>query len=599
MDRQAALNQLAFANSQPTNRQASDPTRQAQASIAQQQGTQLAPRQIQPAISHEQTTNMDQAVALSQQAFHSYQQAVGNANAKQMEARNQQTLSSHQSVRPAVNRDQVAAYNHQAFVSNQQSPSAASYREQMIAARDRQEAYFSRQQPNRPIPGSAHSSVTHQHVTGLHPSPAQASHSQQHTAFLASRQAQHRTAAQDLLHGLLGGAQVREPPPEVLDAAGVLLFYAGTEQVPGVPFRSNQDTDGVSQLLSAADQLDKARSASGKSRSSSKTFLRASGDAGTQYDSPHGPALNPTPSSTDAGSAKARIEKHRARLAQLHSPSESRNTIVPDVPTTPRIHPNYRHAAVQTDSRFLLPEPSAAQSQGPSSRAWSDPGATLPVSDHAATYLNQWNSARASLSSSSNTTAVDAPATLLDHPRSPVPALHPSSTTSVLIKTASGTDEREVLEDRTRAQSAPMSEIEVASDADTVMGRIDAEVLEDDKSPPSEARAPEDNAAGKHPRGEKEGGRVTSKEQKASDDVDVVDARRRIGKEKDCERIDDEDSDIEIISVNKSNSGKTTEGLQGTKAGANAPRSSTRKGVARVKKPEAKGRKGKTTAPIS
>lgn len=143
-----------------------------------------------------------------------------------------------------------------------------------------------------------------------------------------------------------------------------------------------------------------------------------------------------------------------------------------------------------------------------------------------------------------------------------------------------------------------MSEIEVASDADTVMGRIDAEVLEDDKSPPSEARAPEDNAAGKHPRGEKEGGRVTSKEQKASDDVDVVDARRRNGKENDCERIDDEDSDIEIISVNKSNS-KTTEGLQGTKAGANAPRSSTRKGVARVKKLEAKGRKGKTTAPIS
>lgn len=195
VDRQAARNQFAFAESLPTGHQFPRP---AHPSIAQKYAPQLAPRQIQPAVYRPRLeADVDR-------------QAVGNANAKQMEARNQQNLSSHQSVRPAVNRDQVAPYNQQAFVSNQQSPSAASYREQMIAARDRQEAYFSRQQPNRPIPGSAHSSVTHQHVTGLHPSPAQASHSQQHTASLASRQAQHRTATQDLLHGLLGGAQVRE-----------------------------------------------------------------------------------------------------------------------------------------------------------------------------------------------------------------------------------------------------------------------------------------------------------------------------------------------------------------------------------------------------
>lgn len=222
VDLQAARYQFAFANSQPTNRQASDPTRSAQPSVAQQPGAPLAPRQIRPALSRQQAANMAQA-------FRPYQQWQEGKIAKHIEARNRQALSSSQDARPAVNRDQAAAYNQQAFVSNQQQqqqqlPSAASYREQMIAARDRQQAYLSQQQANRSTPASAQSSNSHGQPTKLPPSQAQAFQSlqsQQHAAaLLASRQAQHQAATQDRLYEPLAIAQVREvclPVPQHLN----------------------------------------------------------------------------------------------------------------------------------------------------------------------------------------------------------------------------------------------------------------------------------------------------------------------------------------------------------------------------------------------
>lgn len=342
--------------------------------------------------------------------------------------------------------------------------------------------------------------------------------------------------------------------------------------------------------------------------------------------SPRGSALTPSPRGADADSAKARVDKHRARLAELHSSASTRNT-VSDLPAGRPGHSSYRHAAMQTDSEPALASSSAAQSHGPDfRRAQSYPGPRLPVSDHAAIYINQWNSGRAALSSRSSSTAAILPAIQPDRPRSPVPALDPHSTTSVQdLVPSGGTEEGEVAEASTNAPSAPIAISGELNDVDVAMGSPDVEVLEDDEPRRSEVSAPENNAsevgkdrsaekgrtetpgsisglhtgkgAEKHQRGEEKGDRQNGKEQKGSGDVDVVGARERKGKEKHFEQVDNDASDIEITSWNKLDSNKTTDKHRGTNAGARGLGSgrNIKKGVAHVKKPEPKGQKGNTT----
>lgn len=62
----------------------------------------------------------------------------------------------------------------------------------------------------------------------------------------------------------------------------------------------------------------------------------------------------------------------------------------------------------------------------------------------------------------------------------------------------------------------------------------------------------------KHHRGETNGDRKVSKEQKASDNVDVVDARKRIDNDDHSKQIGGEGSDVEIVQWNKVDSNKTT-----------------------------------------
>lgn len=245
------------------------------------------------------------------------------------------------------------------------------------------------------------------------------------------------------------------------------------------------------------------------------------------------------------------------------------------------------------------------------------------MSDHAATYLNQWNSGRAALSSSSRSSAADVTPTQL---RFPVPAKHPRSTSRVQETVASGSKEEKAAEVSTPPLSAPMFVTRGSTDVDVEMGSPDVGILEEEESrrykawavnhnpwtmgmakgaEKARARAPEpisglrsDGRGGKHQRGEKKGDRKMSKEQKASGDVDVVDARGRNSKENHSGQIDDDGSDIEITSWKDVHGNKTTGKHRGTKAGAKGPEVSRtlKKGVAQVKKPERKGRKGRTTA---
>ena len=223
------------------------------------------------------------------------------------------------------------------------------------------------------------------------------------------------------------------------------------------------------------------------------------------------------------------------------------------------------------------------------------------MSEHAATYLNQWNSGRAALSSKSSSTAVNVPAPQLESPRSAVPIV------SVQDATAEGEEPGEVAEASIQAPNAPISMPGGPKDVDVTMGSPEVEILEDDPSRSSEVRAPDtkplavgkDTDAEKHPRGENQDERKASKEHKASSDADVVDARKRNIMEEHYEQIDDDANDVEMTSWNTLGSIKTTG--DGDHPGANAgadqvdPGRIFRKGVARVKKPEPKARKGKTT----
>ena len=205
LDKQAARNQLAFANRKRINHQAPQP---GQASVSHQQGVHPAPHPAQTSISqqHAQTAaNMDQVAARNQQAHRLNQQAEAYANAKQMNARNRQNLTSHQNTWPAANSDQLAAHYRQAFISNQLSSSGANCAE----ARDRHQAYLSRHQANRPTP-PAQTLVLHSDATESSSFSAQASLSQEHAALLNSRQTQHPIATQGRPSGPSGGIQGRE-----------------------------------------------------------------------------------------------------------------------------------------------------------------------------------------------------------------------------------------------------------------------------------------------------------------------------------------------------------------------------------------------------
>ena len=196
VDSQAARFQRAFVPHQQNsgNRQA---PRLAQAPVSHQHAVHAATRPSQPSVSitqhqDQRAANTDQVAARDQSRARylrqAKQHAEQNANAKAMDAHNRQALNPQQNAQLAANRDQLASRNQQAFISNQASSSSARS-EQMLAARDAQQAYLSRQQENRPASGSGQTWASQQRVTDIVP-PSQAFLSQIRAASLASRQIQ-------------------------------------------------------------------------------------------------------------------------------------------------------------------------------------------------------------------------------------------------------------------------------------------------------------------------------------------------------------------------------------------------------------------------
>ena len=354
----------------------------------------------------------------------------------------------------------------------------------------------------------------------------------------------------------------------------------------------------VSQLVSAAGQLSKASSGSSNSPASRKTLTGESGAAEIHHVGR--PVLSSCPLSADADSANAHLEKHRDRQAGWHKSSGTHKP-VSDPSINPRDHLSYSHTRLQSDPRSVLADSAAAQNP------------RLPASNHAATYLRQWNSGRAA------------------HPLSPSPQLHTACSSSPPQQAGSSpgvqdvkvgaSDSIEAAEARTEAPSRPDCAPGGPSDIDIVMTSPDAreddpccsETLALEEMPrkprengdPKETRFPgpipsliAEGRAKKHQRDEKKTDRKISKEHKASGDVDVVDARGRNSKASRSGQIDDNGGDSEKTLRNKLDSSRTTTG----KGEANAVPEGLeyvkgyRKGVAYVKKPASKGRKGRKPA---
>ena len=219
VDLQAARNCLAFAPDQnSTYHQAPQPS---QVSISQQQALHPAPRPAQPSVSvsqrHVQTAvNVDRAAIRERQALYLKQQAQA---AKLMEVRNRQALNAHQNAQLAAKGDQVATHNREAFTSNRLASSTAGY-EQILAARDQQQAYLSRQRADRPVAGPAQFPVSYRSAPISHPVPAQNFLSRRRVTLLDSRQAQPPIAAPDQSNRPSGGTHIREvclPSPHQLN----------------------------------------------------------------------------------------------------------------------------------------------------------------------------------------------------------------------------------------------------------------------------------------------------------------------------------------------------------------------------------------------
>ena len=305
--------------------------------------------------------------------------------------------------------------------------------------------------------------------------------------------------------------------------------------------------------------------------------------------SPSGLASTPIPRDTVADSAKAPLEKRWRRLAPLGT-----HSMISDTPASQTNHPSNRHTALQPGSGPTFVDSSAAEPDGSSFRSvQSHQDSRVPMSERAVAYLNQWDAGRAALSTNTSDAAVNLPAPMPESHRSAAPAV------GVQDSTADGKERAEVAEASAKAPSTPVSMPGGSKGVDIVMNSPEAEIPRDDKFPGSEVRPTEDKAetvvrnreAGNHTSRELKDEVDIEQEHKASSD------RKSNTKEEHPKRIHhgDDDTDVEIVLTKKMDNKTTAENHRGASTKTKEPKLDRviKRGVAYVKKPEPKARKGK------
>ena len=237
---------------------------------------------------------------------------------------------------------------------------------------------------------------------------------------------------------------------------------------------------------------------------------------------------------------------------------------------------------------------SAAEPDGSGFRSvQSHQDSRVPMSERAAAYLNQWDAGRAALSTNTSDAAVNLPAPMPESHRSAAPAVGAQDSTT------GGEERAEVAEASAKAPSTPVSMPGGSKGVDIVMNSPEAEIPKDDKFPGSEVRPTEDKAetvvrnreAGNHTSRELKDEVDIEQEHKASSD------RKSNTKEEHPKRIHhrDDDTDVEVVLTKKMDNKTTTDNHRGASTKTKEPKLDRviKRGVAYVKKPEPKARKGK------
>ena len=268
--------------------------------------------------------------------------------------------------------------------------------------------------------------------------------------------------------------------------------------------------------------------------------------------------------------------------------------MISDTPASQTNPPSNRHTALQPESGPTFTDSSAAEPDGSGFRSvQSHQDSRVPMSERAAAYLNQWDAGRAALSTNTSDAAVNFPAPMPESHRSAAPAV------GVQDSTAGGEERAEVAEASAKAPSTPVSMPGGSNGVDIVMNSPEAEIPKDDKFPGSEVRLTEDKTrtvvrnreVENHPSRELKDEVETKQEHKASDD------RTSNTKEELPKPIHngDDDTDVEPILMKKMDNKTATAIHRGASTKTKEPKLDRviKRGVAYVKKPEPKARKGK------
>ena len=236
--------------------------------------------------------------------------------------------------------------------------------------------------------------------------------------------------------------------------------------------------------------------------------------------------------------------------------------------------------------------PMSNRSDYHSNLSQSNPG--LPMSNRAAAYIDQWNFRRAAQSSNSRSSTTEVRLPGLNRSCSVISTSHPQSLVNVNDTTEDEDEPGEDVEASMQAASSPISVAKseevshVNAVTDSKFRRGGARILRFQYK-----KVEKDTDGENHMRRDgSDDGKKTSKEYKGSGDLDVVDARKRGIKEEHhhSQQIDDEASDVEIVSWNNRLRNKSSEKNHGTNVQATEQKSgrTMKKGVAFVKKPEPK-----------
>ena len=267
--------------------------------------------------------------------------------------------------------------------------------------------------------------------------------------------------------------------------------------------------------------------------------------------------------------------------------------MISNTPASQPNRPSNHHAVLQPESGPTFADSSAAKPDVSSFRsAQSHPDLRIPMSEHAAAYLNQWDAGRAALSTNTSDTAASLPAPMPKSPRSALP------TVGFQDGTAGAKQRADVLEASAKAPGTPVSMPGGSNGIDIVMNSPEAEIPKDDKVRSSAVRRTEvksgilfkDREVENHTSSELKDNVEIKQEHKAASD------RERDFKEEHPEPIHtgDDDTDLEVISWKRVNNKTTAENHGGASTKTKEPKLDRviKRGVAYVKKPEPK-RKGK------